>query len=314
MNKQQSFIIFLAIGFLVSALAATNGSAAGMLRVNIFGDDDPLNGVEDSRQPHALQTPNAGTVHCDGKLRGSAMVLDTRHIRDDLNGVVIISAAHVLYDLDQKQRFRRCEFHFLGLGEIRQYRVKIDIRASRVGDFDPKIAIDTPGFGRGDWALLYIRKPWKAFRPEQVIPLADYALLNSVEFKQAGGQIHLVAWDDKAGVISVSRDCRVFESRSDDLGGGAWTGQLLDDCDSGGGASGGGIVAVFNGQQHLVGIRSGSHWSEDAYPRDRFPGGPPQGALWGRSTNTNFARAIDALILAELNDFLHEMADKEQRF
>jgi hypothetical protein len=323
--KQIRFVyIFLAALTLLGIGAAAGCHASEMIHVNIFGDGNPDNGVEDSRQQLfggrdpslgiSGQPLNAGTIHCDGKLRGSAMAVDTRPFREDLQGIVIVSAAHVLFNLESKRRFRRCEFHFLGLGNLDQYRARIDPRASRLGNFDPQEAVDSPGFGAGDWVFLYLRKPWKAFRPDQLVPLADYSLLFGEAFKNGAGEVRLVAWNDRAGVMSVSRDCQVFESLDDDLGGGHWKGQLLDDCDSGGGASGGGIVAVINGQQFVVGIRSGSHWSDELFPYEQFPQGPQPGSLWGRDTNTNFARAIDAAILSELTNFLFEIAEKEQRF
>ena len=88
-------------------------------------------------------------------------------------------------------------------------------------------------------------------------------------------------------------------------------GQLLDDCDSTGGSSGGGIVAVSQGQQLLIGIRNGSHWSEQAYPAELYPTGPPDGANWDQSANTNFARALDESLLNELQIFVHGLISSD---
>ena len=295
-----------------------------MTPVNIFGDGDPDNGIEDSRQRVmggrgaasglADQPLNAGTIFCDGKIRGSAMVVDTRSIRQDIGGAVLISAAHVLFDLETKRLFRRCEFHFLALDQIKRYRAKIDLEDRWMGDFDPLAATDDSGFGEGDWVFLYIRKPWKAFRPDQTLALADYSFLQGELFRQSGGEVRLIAFDTKTGGMSSSRNCTVVESHADDLGGGVWKGQLLDDCDSAGGASGGGIVAVVQDKHYLVGIRSGSHWSEETYPFDVFPKGPPDGSAWDRYTNTNFGRAIDVKILRELESFLNFVVKNDQTF
>ena len=111
----------------------------------------------------------------------------------------------------------------------------------------------------------------------------------------------MMAFDSSSGVISESRNCRVVESGGHDLGGGAWKGQFLDDCDSGDGASGGGIIAVMNHEHYLIGIRNGSHWSEQVYPVERFHKGPPDGSAWDRLLNTNFGRAIDAHLLHEIS-------------
>ena len=114
-----------------------NAQTIHTVPVNIFGDGNPENGVEDSRQQlmngrgkgvNLVDRPlNAGTIKCDGKVRGTAMVIDTRKFAPDLKGVVLASAAHVLYDLNKKKRFRRCEFQFLALGELARYLSLIHI-------------------------------------------------------------------------------------------------------------------------------------------------------------------------------------------
>jgi energy-converting hydrogenase Eha subunit B len=119
----------------------------------------------------------------------------------------------------------------------------------------------------------------------------------------------LLAFDSSAGVISESKNCIVVESDGGDLGGGTWKGQLLDDCDSADGASGGGIIAALNQQHYLIGIRNGSHWNEQVYPTDRFPLGPPDGSTWDRRSNTNFGRAIDTHLLEEINLLIGSIED-----
>ncbi len=303
----------LSIVLMLLAVFSVHAQTTHAVPVNIYGDGNPDNGVEDSRQQLmsqrgrglklADQPMNAGTIKCDGKVRGTAMVIDTRGFAPNLKGVVLASAAHVLYDLNKKKRFRRCEFHFLALGELARYRVKIDLKQVRMGGFDPLKATDGPEFGKGDWVLMYVPRPWKGFDPEKALTPRDFTFSQMESYRQSGGELRLVAYDSSLQVISVSRDCTVIESTGDDLGGGGWKGQLLDDCDSGGGASGGGIVAVLKQQHYLIGIRSGSHWSEQVFPADEFPDGPPDGAVWNRHSNTNFGRAIDADILQEIQEF-----------
>jgi hypothetical protein len=75
--------------------------------VNIFGDGNPENGIEDSRELVLSErgrgdnvpgySLNAGTIKCDGKVRGTAMVVDTSQLAPRLKGVVVVTAAHVLY-------------------------------------------------------------------------------------------------------------------------------------------------------------------------------------------------------------------------
>lgn len=308
--------LLLSVGLIFATFNAFCQAVEGV-SVNIFGDGNPLNGVEDSREQVvngrfgagrlADQPVNAGTVKCDGKIRGTAVVVDTREFVSGFRGVVLASAAHVLYDLDKKQRFKHCEFHFLALDQFAGYRAEIDLNHVRMGSFDPERATGEPEFGEGDWAFLYIPKPWKSFHPGHTISVREFSFSLMEAYQQSGGGLSLVAYDSSAGVMSISRNCKVIESGSDDLGGGSWNGQLLDDCDSGGGASGGGIIATVNQQQFLIGIRSGAHWSEQDFPASDYPSGPPDGSVWSRHSNTNFGRAIDAHLLVELDDFIHTL-------
>lgn len=315
----------LITGMLLSIVSAAAGAwEPESVPANIFGDGNPDNGVEDSREQLlgrsrtglslAEQRSNAGTVRCDGEDRGTAMVVATGDLADDLKGVVLVSAAHVFYDLEKKRPFKRCEFHFMALGELPGYRANIDLKNAVMGDYDPARATDGEDFGEGDWAFLYVPKPWRNFNPGEATQLRDFHSLQLESFQQSGGEFRLIAFDSSQGVLSVSRHCSVTQSVREDLGGGAWRGQLLDDCDSTDGASGGGIVAVIDGQQYLVGIRSGSHWSEEVYPGNRYPHGPPDGAVWSRHTNTNFARSIDAYLIIQFKKFINNVESKEKYF
>lgn len=306
-----SSITSILLGLLTCCcVSAVLGQEAERLPVTVFGDGSPYNGVEDSREPLMggrrmdLGRPSAGAIRCDGGVRGTGVVINTRELAPDIKGVVLVTAAHVLYDLEQKRRFRRCEFQFLALGAIAGYTARIDLERARLGDFDPDKATEEIQFGEGDWAFLYVPKPWKNYRPEQSLPVREFSFTQVESFQQSGGSFRLVALDSASGAISESGDCTVIESRNDDLGGGAWSGQLLDDCDSGGGASGGGIVGVVGDQQYLVGIRTGSHWSGVVFPAGDYPGGPPAGSAWDPRYNTNFARALDDELLRALREFV----------
>lgn len=292
--------------------------------VNIYGDGEPDNGVEDSRQQLEIgrgkrvslsdQRVAAGTVNCDGKIRGTAMVLDTREYAPALKGVVLISAAHVLFDLKEAKRFKRCEFHFLGLQQYAGYRVKIGLEYVAMGDFDPLAKTEVVGFGKGDWVLMYAPKVWRGFNPGTALTLNDFSFSQLQSYRQSGGEFSLIAFNSRSGLLSISINCNVIESRTGDIGGGRWAGQLLDDCDSDGGASGGGIVAVSGKKQVLVGIRSGSHWSEQEFPKQKYPNGPPDGSVWDAKSNTNFARAIDARIIQVLQEFTRGIELREATF
>lgn len=325
MQTKGQVIISLLIGMLISITAFSAGGQTVMaVQVNIFGDGNPENGVEDSREQVlggwkeglglSDQRRNAGTVKCDGKNRGTAMVVDTHEFADDLKGVVLASAAHVFYDLETNSPFEHCEFHFLALGELSAYRAKIDLNNVRMGDYDPVMATGSVEFGEGDWAFVYVPRPWRNFASGESTRLHDFFSIQLESFQQSGGEFSLIAFDSSLAVISTSRNCTVIESVHDDLGGGGWKGQLLDDCDSADGASGGGIVAVIEGQEYLVGIRNGSHWSEEEFPGSEYPLGPPDGSVWSRHTNTNFARGIDSYMINELEKFVKGLEKEEKYF
>ncbi|HEY5776383.1 MAG TPA: hypothetical protein VIS57_09875, partial [Xanthomonadales bacterium] len=178
--------------------------------VNVFGDGNPLNGVEDDREAvtggeHTGERyMNAGTITCDGRFRGTAMVVDTREYAPGLEGVVLVSAAHVFYDLEKKRRFRRCQFHFMGMQDA-AYRSKIDLNTLRTGDFDPRQVTTKAEFGEGDWAFLYLPRPWKNYHPDQSLRLREFAFARGESYQQAGGAFSLLAFDTQAGAVTLSR-------------------------------------------------------------------------------------------------------------
>ena len=313
--KHDGLLLIKCLSLLLMVAASPMSAQVAMpVPVNIFGDGNPENGVEDSRRP-VKPSPrkggvfndrrlNAGTIHCDGKFRGTAMVVDTREFASDLKGVVLVTAAHVLYNLDRNRLFKRCKFYFMGWRKDSGYRSKIDLRKVRMGSYNPRQSTRAKEFGEGDWAFLYLRKPWRKFDPDQSIPLKEFKFSQAASYRQTGGEFRLLAFDSAAGFISESRNCTVVESFGDDLGRGAWDGQLLDDCDSSDGASGGGIIAVMDQTQYLIGIRTGSHWNDQLYPPGEFPLGPPDGSAWDRRSNTNFGRAIDDFLINELSQLI----------
>jgi len=307
--------VLLALAFL--PVWQVSAREAAPVAVSVFGDGDPSNGIEDDRRPLFGETGrgitpaelriNAGTIFCDGKLRGSAVALDTRSYAPGLKGVVLSTAAHVIYDLDEKTLFTQCEFHYLALDQLSRYRAAIDMGRARLGGFDPARATSEPAFGRGDWAFLYVPAAWSGFDPGGNLEARDFSLTADAGFHRGGVRMRLVAFDGAAGAISISPHCTARLSRADDLGGGIWPGQLLDDCDSEQAASGGAIIAVSGDRQYLVGIRLGTHWSPRAYPQARYPHGPPPGSVWDRRLHTNFGRAFDRDLLSALRKYCRDV-------
>lgn len=243
----------------------------------------------------------SGTLHCNGALRGSAVILAPDAFGPVPEGLVLVTAAHVLFDLERGGRFGDCDFHYLGLGALPGYQAKVDLATAVIGPFDPAGNRQVASFGRHDWAFLHV--------PEGIEAATEHVRIQPVKWEQGfphhqAAEASLLAWSEEHDAMAVTPVCRLVVSRSGDLGGGAWPGQLLDDCDSGQGASGGGLVAFIDGVPRLVGIRTGSHWDGALYPAGRYPEGPPPGEPWDVNRNTNFARSMDAELLAALQRFL----------
>jgi len=284
------------------------GDSLDYLAVNIFGDGDPANGIEDNRIDMSSPLWNsdqrrswnmgAGTVHCDGRNRGSAVIVDTSMFGGLDHGKIIATSAHVLFNLETKLRFKACRFHFMAIDHLPGYQADIRYEYSLLGDFDPSSPRTSDQFGKEDWAFLYIDDEVPGISTAGSLKLLPFVEAKTVNDDDTSFQF--IAWSRSADSISISTSCEIKESGGSDLGGGSWPGQLLDNCDSEGGASGGGLIARNSSGYYLVGIRSGSHWDGDTYPADTFPSGPPDGSTWDITKNTNFGRAIDRELIAKL--------------
>lgn len=275
--------------------------AAMIQQVGIFGDGNPFNGVEDNRidmssprwndPKYRSWNRSAGTIHCDGSNRGSATIIDTREFGELSSGFIIATSAHVLFDLKKNQRFTACQFHYMAVDHPAEFQSVIDLDRSILGEFDPASSRSSVSFGKGDWAFLLVREAIPGAGSKSGLSLLPFK--ETMRQKTARIEFQFIAYNPVTDSMAISNDCQLIESRSDDLGGGVWPGQLLDDCDSGGGASGGGLIASVGDMHFLVGIRSGTHWDSRFFPKTQFPSGPPDGAAWDILANTNFSRAID---------------------
>ncbi|NIM70051.1 MAG: hypothetical protein GTO48_06275 [Xanthomonadales bacterium] len=309
--------------WLASALAGSDGWVGGAELLppsgvraqpaSIFGDGDAANGVEDGRiTPRSRHwndaeyrpwNASAGTIFCDGAVRGSATLLDTTTTAPALRGLVAVTSAHVLVDLTNGKPYTRCAFHWMGLSQVRSSQWSVDLRHLRAGRFDALQNRERAAFGREDWAFLYLPDAPREFGRLQI---ASYRTLAA---RVAGVQpvYRMIAYSARLGGMGISAACKVVESGPGDLGGGGWSGQLLDDCDSEQGASGAALIASAEGRHRLVGIRSGTHWDADLFPAQLYPQGPPPGLRWDVRRHTNFSRAIDPELIAALESLLAEL-------
>ena len=294
------------IAQLLTLLLALGTGVTGVL-AGVFGDGDPSNGVEDDRRTLSEGASMAGlsdwyrsggTVFCDGAVRGSAAVVDLGGLPPRREGVVIVTAAHVLMDLATGQPWAHCEYRHQGLGELPGYQVRLQERFILKGDFDTVGSAGDPDNVNGDWAFVWLGRDWVQPGGAQGLALAD--VRSAADGK---GLLGLLAWDPERAQLTLAAGCRAVLSRVDDLSGDARGGQLLDDCDSGTGSSGGALILSHDGKARLVGIRGGQHWDEGRWPPERFPAGPPTGLPWDPVSHTNYARAVDAELLNALRQW-----------
>jgi hypothetical protein len=274
----------------------------------VFGDGEPGNGTEDDRRPLAeagggagepLSWPqSAGTIHCDGQIRGTGLLLDPEISGSQPEGAFIVTAAHVLLDPETGLPFESCAFHFMALGALPGYHAVVDPDWVRAGPFNPRQQRDSASFGRHDWAFAYLPDGWAYQSPVGLWKLAEV----EPRLGDDMARFHLLAWARESEQITVTGPCRVVSSAADDLGKGGWPAHLLDDCDSSGGASGGGLLATGADGIYLVGIRSGSHHDPEVYPS-----GPAPGDRWDVGENTNYARGVDQELLLAFRSLVREV-------
>jgi hypothetical protein len=290
---------------LVLALGA-QGVDAG-----VFGDGDPTNGDEDDRRTLSEGAAMAGlsdwyrsggTVFCDGAVRGSATIVDLDGLTPRRGGVVIVTAAHVLVDLATGLPWEQCEYRHQGLGELPGYQAPLQARFTLKGMFDTTAEPGDPENANGDWAFVWLGSDWNQPGGTRGLSLADVH-----RAADGRGLLGLLAWDPGRGQLTLAAGCRAVLSRVDDLSGDAQGRQLLDNCDSGTGASGGALILAHGGVARLIGIRGGHHWNVDRWPPDRFPQGPPRGLPWDPTNHTNYARAVDAELLVSLRQWWAEL-------
>ena len=64
----------------------------------VFGDGNIENGIEDQRRlaPQTLLS-YSGTIHCDGRLRGSGSHIQLPEEYDPNSRTIVLTAAHILY-------------------------------------------------------------------------------------------------------------------------------------------------------------------------------------------------------------------------
>jgi hypothetical protein len=298
------------ISLFLTLILGVSAAVAG-----VFGDGDPSNGDEDDRRTLSEGAEVAGlsdwyqsggTIFCDGAVRGSATLVDLSAFTPRRDGAVIATSAHVLMDLQTGRSWTSCEYRHQGLGELPGYRVSLQERFTVKGSFDLQKKPGEPDNVHSDWAFVWLGPEWSMPAGAQGLALADVH-----QAADGRGLLGALAWDPKRAQLTLAAGCRAVLSRAEDLSGDDAGRQLLDDCDSGTGSSGGALILAHQEGPRLVGIRAGQHWDVERWPLEHFPEGPPTGHRWDPSSFTNYARAVDGDLLLMLRQWWSDLAAVE---
>ena len=249
----------------------------------IFGDGNPANGIEDKRllAPIDLQR-SVGTVICDGGLRGTAVHISLMHSDSDSlqQGSIILTAAHVLYDPDTAQRYKKCAYHPQG----KRLSGVIFTRVS-AHDFRPTT---NNKIQQANQDIVFIALKKKLRHSGMKLNLTG----------QTSRHLQLLGFNESQDNISISSNCQPFLSQtfvSPQL--------LLHDCDAGRGASGGPLIDAETGT--VVGIHGGTLLFS---PLGKESRNAIAGASVDPETMINQARKIDVDVLTKLHEFTAYLA------
>jgi len=249
----------------------------------IFGDGNPANGIEDKRllAPIDLQR-SVGTVICDGGLRGTAVHISLMHSDSDSlqQGSIILTAAHVLYDPDTAQRYKKCTYHPQG----KRLSGVIFTRVS-AHDFRPTT---NNKIQQANQDIVFIALKKKLRHSGMKLNLTG----------QSSRRLQLLGFNESQDNISISSNCQPFLSQtfvSPQL--------LLHDCDAGRGASGGPLIDAETGT--VVGIHGGTLLFS---PLGKESRNAIAGASVDPETMVNQARKIDVDVLTKLHEFTAYLA------
>lgn len=245
-------------------------SVAPISHSAIFGDGNPHNGIEDQRATTTSPLlESAGTVICDGAVRGTATLIE--HARQDKYSL-IVTAAHVLYDLVSGKPYEECSYapHHQRLSTV----TFATVAAHNFNPLEPDKLLQS----KTDLVFVLLQ-----YRVEQSARKLDAT--------QNFGDLSLVGYNAELNQLSLSDDCRQFESAQFSS-----SVLLLHDCDASGGSSGGALFT--DGNESLIAIHGGTLFVRHSLPA----GSQARPEHW-----INEARLIDAKFLQQLREFVEQL-------
>lgn len=257
----------------------------------LFGDGDPTNGFEDDRE--SLETArsvkasvprSSGIVECnytkkvegpDGitqelpfVMKGSASLV---YVGDNSYST-LVGSGHVMYNTDGSAR--KCSF--LPSGDFHA-RVEIPVK-------DRKTFYRSVADEMTERDIVFAKMPF-ALRSKyggMTFKHLDEDLVQ--KFVAAGAKFELIAYNQHAGEMSVSRShCTVVKKRPGDINFGK-SGLYSHSCDTNGGSSGGMLVVSYNGDSIILGFHAGLKLNPKVYKidKEKYPDtdGFPEGVVF----------------------------------
>lgn len=269
------------------------GLSSGLVCAEIFGDGRHSNGVEDSRVPLAASDSSAlqrffGTLICEGRVRGTAVLLRARGPETDRFLPVLLTAGHVVTnpngvlasDCAYEPMVSSGDRYLVNMNEALMSFSTVEGRNSNRSMLDE--------FSQ-DWmvAPIEFQLGWENY----AIPfeVANEQMSQRADLADSTGLF--IGYDTGLNRFMVDVECSFGR-----LDGGSFFGNypllFWDDCDSVSGSSGGVLLAMREDSPTIVGIRVGN-----IFDTERFPKGPGPGEPFDLNANVNLSRVIDDEIL-----------------
>lgn len=240
--RQAKYRVTLSAALLLMGMGIKGAPSTAL---EVIGDGDPDNGIEDQRMPlSALSTPllkqirAVGVLRCGGAVSGTATI-----IHQGKGWAQMITAGHVLAGK------KDCLFYPYDM--YQGYGVEAISYGALYAGNPTRDASDAAKIHQGDYAFFRVKGDLSAFGS---IPF----LRSKITPKPTDDMLHIGYFRDQRLLAASLYDCHILQK----VNGGLAFDQPdigLDSCDSGPGASGGPILRIDGaGFVALLGIRTGA--------------------------------------------------------
>ena len=244
----------------------------------VFGDGDQLNGPEDDRTaaPEPLIS-GVGTIFCDGALRGTGTQLQIDATGPDQVHTIIITAAHVLFDVKSGVPFIDCSYR-----PQNKRLMAVPFKQISNHSYQP---VDADKLRQSETDIVFVALQHRL-----------YGTGFKLDWSTEPTDLLFLGYNDNTENIDLSGPCRSYQSQTFNR-----AELLLHDCDSSAGSSGGPVLAIADNikmdraEYRVIAVHGGTLTRID----QAAPGARAQAEQW-----INQARKIDSIVLDRLMNFL----------